>query len=357
MSARVVAPVPWFPAKNPKFGKYAKFAAVPMSEVRNQIEVFHPRYPVLPKIGMSFAPLLLALAVYRDIKKFSEDSTGFDLIDAHYFYPDGVAATLLGQWLGKAVIITARGTDVNLIPKYLLPRKWILWAAKRCAKIITVSDALRKELQHLGVPAEKIRTIRNGVDLDAFRPLLNRGELRKNLSFDGPVLLSVGHLIERKGHHLVIEALDSLPHCTLIVVGVGPMQNRLMTLAQKRNVSDRVRFDGVVTHDELVKYYNAADALVLASSREGMANVLLESIACGTPVVATPYWGNPEVVADRRTGVLMAGRTATDLATAVQSLLRDPPERSTVRKYAEAFSWDDTTRGQLEVFHDVLHRG
>jgi glycosyltransferase involved in cell wall biosynthesis len=353
VTSRVVAPVPWFPLRSRVFGTYAAFAAVPKAERRHDISILHPRYPLLPRIGMSSAPLLMALAVYRTMKACLRDSTGFDVIDAHYFYPDGVAAALLGQWLAKPVTITARGTDVNLIPDYRLPCRWILWAAKRCSKIITVSDALRDRLTEIGVAANKIETLRNGVDLDLFRPRSDREELRRKLGMSGPTLLSVGHLIERKGHHIVIEALTALPGVNLVIVGSGPMQDKLAGLARKCNVHKRVTFAGILPQQELVKYYCAADALVLASSREGMANVLLEALACGTPVAATPYWGNPEVVADPRAGILTNGRTQHAIAEAVNELLQNAPDRAAVRQYAESMGWDRTSHGQLRIFGDA----
>jgi len=103
-----------------------------------------------------------------------------------------------------------------------------------------------------------------------------------------------------------------------------------------------------------VEYYNAADALVLASSREGMANVLLESVACGTPVIGTPLWGTPEVISERRAGILTADRTSQAVANAVKELMRDLPERGAVRDFALRFDWNNTTRGQINLFRTVL---
>ena len=354
VESRVIAPVPWFPAKSPLFGNYATFAAVPKSETLREIEVLHPRYPVIPKIGMSAAPILMALSTYSLVRKYSTDPFGFDLIDSHYFYPDGIAATLLGRWLSKPVTITARGSDVNLISDHFVPRKWILWAASRCAKVITVSDALRDRLQRIGVDPEKIQTLRNGVDLNKFRPLFDRESLRQQLQCSGPTLLSVGNLVELKGHHLVIEALTELPGINLIVIGDGPMRKSLIRLTQELKLVDRVRFEGTICHDELIRYYNAADALILASSREGMANVLLESIACGTPVVATPCGGNPEVVSDRRAGILTKDRSVEAIIAAVHKVFRDSPPRTEVAGFARRFSWTATTCGQVEVFQDIL---
>ena len=349
----VVAPVPWFPIRHRSMGEYALFASIPRQENRHGIAVSHPRFPRIPKIGMTVAPLLMALALRGELKRRNRE-VPFDLIDAHYFYPDGVAAVLLGKWLGKPVVITARGTDINLIPEYAMPRKWILWAARQAAAMITVSDALRDRLIELGAESAKVRTLRNGVDLELFRPLPGRTRIRGKLGIDGPMLLSVGHLIERKGHHLVIEALVQLPDMSLVIAGRGEMHSELERLAQRYGVAERVRFVGAVSQDDLVEYYNAADALVLASSREGMANVILESIACGTPVVGTPIWGTPEVISERRAGVLAKDRTPQSIVAAVESLMADRPSRADVREFAMRFSWDKTTQGQLEVFHRAL---
>jgi len=354
VETQVVAPVPWFPFTNERFGAYSGFARVPMHESRHGVEVEHPRYPLIPKIGMSGSPWLMAKAMRGLFAKMIERGPAFDLIDAHYFYPDGVAAVILGGWFQKPVVITARGTDVNLIPAHYLPRRWIKWAARRCAGIITVSEALRTRLTELGVEPEKIRTLRNGVDLTLFHCLDSRDALREAMGIKRRTLLSVGHLIERKGHHIIIDAMPDLADIELMIAGDGEWQSKLIQQAKSLGVADRVRFLGALTQPELVKYYNAADALVLASSREGMANVLLESLACGTPLVATPIWGTPEVIADRRAGVLMRERSAAAVADAVTKLFADYPARAEVRNYAENFDWAPTTAGQLSVFRRAL---
>ena len=353
VSARVVAPIPWFPSTHPRFGEYAKFAAAPRAEVRFGLAVDHPRYFLPPKVGMNIAPLLLALSAKRVIQRMLAAGEDFDLIDAHYFYPDGVAAVLLGQWFNKPVVITARGTDINLIPQHALPRKMILWAARRAAGMITVCQALKDALVDLGVPAERIVALRNGVDLKLFQPV-NREAERVRLNMSRRTLLSVGYLIPRKGHDLIIRALPALPDTDLILAGDGPDKAMLIALAAELGVADRVRLVGALPQAELRSYYGAADALVLASSREGWANVLLEAMACGTPVVASNVWGTPEVVATPEAGVLMPARTPEGVAAAVLTLFANYPEHSATRRYAEQFSWDDTTAGQLQLFRAIL---
>ncbi|MGH8068506.1 MAG: glycosyltransferase family 4 protein [Candidatus Entotheonellia bacterium] len=354
---RVIAPVPWFPARHPRFGRFAGYASVPHFQARHGVPVSYPRYPLIPRVipavGRVAAPLLMAAATQAAVRKAMRDGFNFDILDAHYFYPDGVAAALIAQRLGKPLVITARGSDINLVPRYRLPRRMILWAAARAAAIITVCQALKDELVKLGADAKKITVLRNGVDLELFRPE-DPSEQRARLGLTRPTLLSVGHLIERKGHHLAIQALPELGDVDLLIVGQGREKARLQELVRSLDVQSRVRFLGVVSQEELRRYYSAADVLVLASSREGWANVLLEAMACGTPVVATRVWGTPEVVSAPEAGVLVDERTPAALIKAVRQLLGRYPKRTAVRRYAERFSWDETASAQFDLYRRIV---
>jgi teichuronic acid biosynthesis glycosyltransferase TuaC len=356
VETRVVAPVPWFPLRHPRFGRYTRFARAPANEIRHGIPIAHPRYLVVPKLGMLATPYTLARAGKRAIDELRRTGWDFDLIDAHYFYPDGIAATLLSQWYSKPVVITARGTDINLIPQSRLPRRMILWAAHRAAASITVCAALKDELVALGADAAKITVLRNGVDLELFRPM-DRAEARKQLAVSGPLLLSVGHLNKRKGHHVVLDALRELTEYRLLIVGDGEMASALRKQASRIGVEDRVRFVGAVAPQQLPTYFNAADMLVLASSREGWANVLLESMACGTPVVATDVWGTREVVTSPVAGQLVGEVSSSAIVAGVRALAQAYPDRAATRRYAEGFSWDATSMGQLDLFRRILARG
>lgn len=355
VESRVVAPVPWFPFSGKRFGAYGDFARVPAAENRFGLEVRYPRYAVIPKIGMNLAPMLMARAARGAIGRMIDEGYDFDLIDAHYFYPDGVAAVRLGQYFNKPVVITARGSDISLIPRYDKPRQMIRWAAANADALITVCDALKTELVELGADAAKVTPLRNGVDLQRFQPG-DRATLRRELGMDSFTLLSVGNLVELKGHDLVIGALPMLDGVRLLIAGSGAERQRLEALAHELGVAARVRFLGALPQHELCRYYGAADALVLASSREGWANVLLESMACGTPVVASRVWGTPEVVAAPEAGVLMQERSRRGVADAVDALRAAYPDRAQTRHYAEQFSWDATTDGQLRLFRDVIGR-
>lgn len=352
VEATVVAPVPWFPFRHPRFGAYAAFARVPAREQRNGITVLHPRFRLIPKVGMNLAPGMMARALLPVLRQLLADGTVFDLIDAHYFYPDGVAAVRLGMALSKPVVISARGSDVTLIPRYRKPRQQIQWAAARAAAVITVSHALRAKLVALGVGPDKITVLRNGVDLEEFG-LRARAEIRSRLGLVGPVWLTVGSLIELKGVHLAIEALAQVPDTTLLIAGDGPERHRLHQMVDRLRLSSQVRFLGVIPHEDLCDYYNAADVLVLASSREGMSNVALESLACGTPVLAAPFDGAGELVAAPAAGRIAASRSAAAVVAAWTELRENYPSRAATRRYAERFGWGATVKAQQAVYDSV----
>ena len=303
---------------------------------------------------MVAAPLAIALAALPMVKKLLNKGFDFDVIDAHYFYPDGVAAALLGKWLNKPVVITARGTDLNLIAQFSLPRRMIRWAAGQAVASIAVSSALREILRGMGISEDKLHVMRNGVDLERFRPL-NQLDQRRTLGLgQGPVLLSVGNLVEAKGHHLTIEALTAVrqrfPHAQLVIIGAGPERNALLQRSSELGVAAHVRLPGAIGQADLASWYCAADVSVLASVREGWANVLLESMACGTPVVATQVGGNSEVITNSIAGHLVDARSGVGLAAGILALLDRRTDRTAVRSYAERFSWTATTQAQLQLF-------
>ena len=353
---RVIAPVPWFVFKNDAFGKYARFAHVPDRETRHGIQIFHPRYLLAPKIGMNYAPTALRRCFDKAISEITADGWDFDLIDAHYFYPDGVAAVEVAKSLDKPVIVTARGSDINLIPEYPHPRQKILASARKADAIVTVAAALKDEMVRLGVEAPKTHVLRNGVDLETFHPV-DRNQARKTLGLDdhraeAPIIASVGHLIERKGHDLVIAAIKNIPAARLLIAGEGEERQALAAKAVAEGMVDRVKFLGTVDHSQLRNIYSAADILVLASSREGWPNVLLEAMACGTPCVATPVWGSGEVIREPAAGRLSAARDARTIEAAIRDLWSNMPARADTQKYAEQHSWQSTTDTMAHLFEN-----
>ncbi len=356
VESHVVAPVPWFPSRHARFGARAAMARTPAREVRHGIDVRHPRYALLPKVGMSSAPLTLALGARRAVQRLLDEGFDFDLIDAHYFYPDGVAAALLARWFRKPLVITARGSDVNVIAEHALPRRLMRWASQQASASVGVSAALAQRLRDIGAPPDRVHVLRNGVDTERFAPQL---EARQRLGVQGaPLLLSVGNLLPVKRHGLVIEALALLrpdfPQARLAIVGGGPLQAELAAKAAALGLADAVQMVGAVSQDRLVSWYGAADLLVLASSREGWPNVLLESMACGTPVLASRVGGVPEIVNNPAVGMSAVFDTPAALAGALRLAMEQGFCRDAVRQHALGMGWGQVNAGQLELFARVM---
>ena len=354
VETQVVAPVPWFPFKNPRFGEYARMAATPSREQRNGVIVHHPRYPLPPKVGQNLAPFLLAAGALPTVRRLIQSGFDFDLIDAHFWYPDGVAASIIARAVEKPFVCTARGSDITLYRRFSWPKRLLQKSLQQSSASIGVCTDLVEQMIELGADRAKSLTIRNGVDLVRFNPQDPKDARRSlDLRAEDQVLLSVGHLIERKGHHLAIELLKHQHNARLLVVGSGPLRGELEILAHRLGVAERVRFEGQQPNNRLRSYYSAADVLILASSFEGWANVLLEAMACGTPVVATRVNGTPEVVTQPVAGRMADVRDVPSLLGALRDLLAHYPDRNAVRRYAEAFSWEETTRLQCELFQQI----
>lgn len=324
-------------------------------EVRHGIPVRYCAFPAVRGVTTVLHPRLMAQCARTAIEALRRECGDFDLIDAHFLYPDGVAAVHLAHWVQRPVVLTARGSDVNVALGEHVAGRSIRRAVRQVAAVVAVSTALRDEMVRQGIPPERITVLRNGVDLELFAPG-DRAALRAELGFTWPTLLAVGNLVAEKGHELVLAALARLPDAHLAVVGAGPLARALRERAAALGVAARVRWLAPMPQETLACYYAAADLTVLASTREGMPNALLESLACGTPVVATAVGGAPEIVTAPVAGRLVRERTPEALAAACRELLASPPAPAEVRAFGERFGWAAPVAGQLDLLERVLGR-
>ncbi len=348
LKSTIVAPVPFFPLGWEMFGAYGRFARVPDNEVRHGVPVHHPRYLSIPKVGMTVAATLLYRGAIAACRLHQLDKTTVDVIDAHYFYPDGVAAAWLSRTLGVPFVVTSRGSDLNVLANFPAVRRQILWAAEQAAAVITVSGALRERAIEVGITTNKIAVLRNGVDLDQFTPQ-DREAARRQFGATGFTVVSVGNLVPLKGHDLTIEAVAAIPDGTLLIAGGGPLRDALIARAAALGVADRVKLLGEVPHAQLSRLYSAADVSVLMSEREGWANVLLESMACGTAVLATRVGGNAEAITAPAAGALLPERSSRALLQALQTFRQCPNDRAATRRHAEAFGWGAVAAGSFAL--------
>lgn len=346
VEVRVVAPVGlpvWPLSLHPH---YAPRRSLPREEAWNGLRVHRPHYRVWPKLGVAGTARRMAHALLPVLRRIREDFP-FDVIDAEFFWPDGPAAALLATALDVPFSIKARGSDIHIWGARPGIARQILAAGKVADGLLAVSGALRADMAALGMPEEKIRVHHTGIDLDAFRPA-DRAAAKTALGVSGPLLVAAGGLLERKGQALAIEALKAISGATLILVGDGPDRARLEALA----TGLPVRFLGIQPHSALPGLLGAADVMVLPTVSEGLANVWVEALACGTPVVTSDVGGAREVI-DRAAAGRLVPRDPAAIAAAVNALLANPPAQAAVREGALRFNWEKNGAALLSHLHGL----
>lgn len=343
---QVVAPVPYFPRWIP-WSRWSTEGQIPKHEAFGTLDVRHPRYPLLPRISMPLHGFFQFLGSWRTVAA-AHRQTPFDCIDAHFVYPDGFAAALLGKLLRIPVIISARGTDINQYPGFPLIRPMIRWALKRSAGIIAVSESLKDVIVGLGINGDRVKVIGNGIDPDRFHPV-DPAAARQHLGLptDRQFLVSVGGLIPRKGFHFLIPAFARIapqfPGLHLYILGEGEYRNKLEALVCEAKLGDRIFLPGNVPNEELRYWFSAAHLSCLVSSREGWPNVLQESLACGTPVLATKVWGAPEIVVSPGLGTLVEQNVAA-ISEALKQAMETQWDRGAIALHASRRTWDVVAR-------------
>ncbi|WP_245921740.1 glycosyltransferase [Bowmanella denitrificans] len=354
----VVSPVPWFPGQGllrlVKPGYRPQPAAL---EEQNGIKVHFPRFLSLPMLGRRFDAWMMARCCRRLIKKLHRHKA-IDLIDSHFTYPDGLAATQLAKMLGCPVTITLRGTELSH-SRDPSRCKQLLKAWQAADKLICVSDSLRQLAISLGAPAEKLVVVGNGIDTEKFKAL-NKAEARHSLGIDedARVLVTVGGLVPRKGFHRVIDCIPTLlkshPKLIYLVVGgasaEGNYEPQLRKQVQNLDLEEQVRFMGPLPPDKLSLPLSAADVFVLSTANEGWANVILEAMACGTPVVATDVGGNAEVVRQPDTGTIVPFDDHQALSGALGSALAHAWQTQMIVDYAADNHWDKRVTQLIAIF-------
>lgn len=342
---RVLSPIgvpPWPLSRHPH---YRALADVPQRERWKGLEVLRPRFTVWPATQGRFHVAALVRALVPVVDAVREDFA-FDVIDASFFFPDGPAAVRLGARYGVPVSIKARGADIHFWGRQGATAGQVLSAGRQADGLLAVSAAMRADMIALGMPGDRIRVHHTGVDLDRFAPV-GRRAAKARLGISGPLVISVGALIPRKGHDIVVDAISRVPGATLLIAGEGPERPALEALIARTGAQARLL--GAVPHAELPALIAAADVMALASASEGLANAWVEALACGTPVVITDAGGAHEVVTSHDAGRVVR-RDAADFAEAIAALIATPPDAEATRGHALGFTWETNAA----ALHDHL---
>jgi glycosyltransferase involved in cell wall biosynthesis len=235
------------------------------------------------------------------------------------------------------------------------------WQRARARRVrvdhyIAVSEVVRDGLRSLGIDANSVSVVRNGLpDIEAYAG----SEARAVPTARGPTVVTVARLVSQKGHRVLLQALVSLPGVTVLFAGDGPLRAELQKLARELGVADRTRFLGYVA--DVPGLLARADLFALTSLNEGLPLSILEAMAAGLPVVASRVGGTPEIVVDGETGLLVAPNDPASTAHAIRRLLEDPALRQRLGKRGQLvirdkFSAEKMVDGVIAVYEDVLAR-
>jgi teichuronic acid biosynthesis glycosyltransferase TuaC len=364
-AVRVVAPIAVYPVLNRTLRGLRRGWRVGRRECWGGMQVDHPRFAVMPRFLKGFDALSFAVATLRSVRRIEREE-GFcaDVIDVHWTYPDVVAGYWLARTRRRKLFVTVRGREALYPGEHGLRRLLLAYCLRRADAVVTLSDELKRLVVELGVPADRLRTILNGVDRESFAwsdPLACRARLA--IAPEKKVIVSVGALVMRKGHHKLVQAVRSLGRADEldlhVIGGPGPEEDASALL--HRLIADgalaNVHLVGSVGHRELQSWYGAADLFCLATEGEGCPNVVLEALACGAPVVATDVGAIREVIVEGENGFVVATNDVAPLAAAIARALECKWDRRRIAETMKRRGWDRCASEVVDAYRAVLGPG
>jgi teichuronic acid biosynthesis glycosyltransferase TuaC len=362
VSLTVVCPVPWCPnlpiLKN--IGTCRWYAGIPRELSRNSVRVHYVRFPFIPKISRFAQPWLQAPNLFAFLRQLNR-SRPIDAINAHWMYPDAVAATWVAKKLRIPILLTALGSDINVAAKHAVTVAQIRWAIRHANGVSGVSRALVTQLTNLGAEAGDSYFLPNGVDSKKFFMASSdeSSALRAELGLEAHrrYLVFVGRLHPVKGLICLVEAIAKLKaegrlHFDTILVGEGELRTKIENLIAQYSLNNQFRLTGEVSHEEVPKWLRAADAFCLPSITEGMPNVVLEAQACGLPVIATSVGALPELISPE-TGILVPTEDSISLANALEDAMGRTWNRDVISRNPMAVSWEQIADQYLDVIKAI----
>lgn len=356
----VAVPLPWFPSNALAarlLPAYARdFGSLAPRLDWDGFKAIYPRYPLLPRVSERLHDRLMVLGVRRAITALHRTQP-FDLINAHWMYPDGVAAARLGAQLGIPVVLTGLGCDVNDDLGHPTKRARILASTRAAAAVTAVSQPLADRLEAAGVPRHKLHVIPNGVDTTRFSPR-ERFASRRTLGLDdSPLVVCVSRLSHEKGVDILIDAVRSLhasmPAVRVAVVGEGAEHEALERRIADSGLIGVVRLVGVVPHEAVPTWMSAADVVCMPSRREGHPNAAMEALACGRPLVASRAGALTTLVTAAR-GITVAPGDPEALGGALAAALSRSWDATSIAASMRDDSWARAAQGYVRVYREAI---
>lgn len=343
----VVCPQPWFP-RLPRWKfleRWHGYSLIPTEYDVDCIPVLSPKYPFIPKLGDRYHSFLFFLGLVRYAYALRRRFR-FDVINAHWLYPDGVAAARLARIMGVPLVLSGLGCDVNMFLFEKHKRGAILRALKQASRVTVVSEELKVHLLGVGIDQEQVTVIRNGVNKQLFYPR-DQTECVRMLGLPQryPCVVFVGRLAEEeeKGLRYLIEAFQKLVRVrkliTLYVIGDGPMLKPYNDLVHNQGLQEQIRFVGAKAHQDIPLWIGACDVFCLPSLREGCPNVVLEALSCGRPVVASEVGDIPHLIG-KDNGLLVEPGNSHQLCEALDIALEKKWNQAEICRSVSTLTWN-----------------
>jgi teichuronic acid biosynthesis glycosyltransferase TuaC len=354
MDVEVVCPVGWLAEAKARLQGKPRFAR---SAQQRGVPVHYPRYYYTPRILRQFYGEFLWFSVRKTIDRLMSEAPP-DVVMGYWAHPDGAVAVRAARRAGLPSVVMVGGSDVLLLANQPARRRCILAVLQEADRVITVGQHLKARLIDLGVIRDKLHVVERGVDTTLFHPGERRAARhRLGIEEDGRVLVWVGRMVPVKGLDVLLSACHRLAArglaFRLFLIGDGELRPALEAECRLRGLADAVRFTGVVGQEQLPDWYRAADLTVLPSRSEGIPNVLRESLACGTPFVASRVGGIPEIAPAGHCR-LVPPEDADRLADAIRQSLEQPPPDD-LMEFVQS-SWDESAKELFAVLEPLLGR-
>jgi len=337
--------------------RYAGLKQIGEKESFDGLTVFHPRYFMIPK----YFKFLDGRFYGNSLEPFIEnlfDQIKFDIIDFHWVYPDGIGGLQWARKFGKKTVVTVRGNEaIHFFDKTII-RNMVRKRLSEFDHVIAVSNDLKdKLLRYYGIEQTRVSVIPNGIDKIKFYRMDKIEALKQcGLRQDKKYILSVSRFSKEKGLEHLLLAFKKLKckETDLIIIGDGPLKSVLVDMCATLGIEDRIQFPGIIGHSDICSWYNAADVFCLPSLWEGCPNVIIESLACSVPVVATNVGGIPDLIPNRDYGILVQPGDSDELAIALRSGLEKCWDKKKIENFGSKYSWEDVADKVINVFKGVL---
>ncbi|MGB2741767.1 MAG: glycosyltransferase [Cognaticolwellia sp.] len=312
-------------------------------------------YFYLPKFGRRFYSAMMFISIIMHSGLWLMRKKPKKIL-ASWAFPEAVAASWISKLFNADFYFKVHGSDINLHGKIPARAKQIVKASKRALGILSVSQALADEMIAIGIDKEKINVIYNGVDHQKFHPQ----EATSNIKVDDYILY-VGNLKRDKGVLELLEGFAAInekhPTLKLLYAGPGSLHNEISIQAKHLAISDKVTLIGSVDHSQLPELISRARVLALPSYNEGVPNVVLEAMACGTPVLATNVGGIPEVVNEKICGKLIEPKSNSAVAEGLDFILSRTWDKEKIQLHSQQFSWQSNKHQLLKMLMNDNNQG